>query len=231
VPLLDRLTDGLIALFGLEFDFDLDLTSESFSPINPFLSVGVRPTTSDLGPLEAAGVTHVVSCLESHEHAKVAFLQRHFQTLFLPARDGMTQDLSHAFPRFFDFADKAHDGRLLVHCQAGVSRSGTLATAWVMRTQQLSFFEAVTTVRKRRPRVLPNIGFASQLQRLEHELTQGARTAGVSSLARYLKEICAVPVELEVIQDMLEHHDYDAPTALRAIFGNEIPRVVQGARL
>jgi hypothetical protein len=51
-----------------------------------------------------------------------------------------------------------------------------------------------------------------------------------SSLAQYLHRICNAPVEIEVLQAALERQRYDAPTALRMIFGGEIPRVVQGVR-
>jgi hypothetical protein len=49
-------------------------------------------------------------------------------------------------------------------------------------------------------------------------------------LAQYLREICNAPVEIEVLQSALERHRYDAPEALRMIFGGDIPRVIQGVR-
>lgn len=116
-----------------------------------------------------------------------------------------------------------------MHCEAGVSRSGALATAWLMRAERLSFWTAVGRVRARRPRVLPNVGFASQLQALERRLGIAA-PPGPSSLARYLRTRCCVPAEIEVIDELLVQHEGHAPRALRALFGGEIPRVVQGAR-
>jgi hypothetical protein len=100
----------------------------------------------------------------------------------------------------------------------------------MMKTEGLSFFDALTRVRAKRIQVLPNIGFASQLQRLEHELRPESVSEAPSSLARYLHTICNAPVEIEVLQSALERHGFDAPTALRMIFGGEIPRVVQGVR-
>jgi hypothetical protein len=37
-------------------------------------------------------------------------------------------------------------------------------------------------------------------------------------------------VEIEVLQSALERHRYDAPAALKMIFGGDIPRVIQGVR-
>ena len=232
--MFDRLTKRLLALVGLDVDFSFDMRGEPFHLIDESVYVGSCPTPERVPQLEAAGITHVVSCLREDERAQVAFLSEHFHVLFLPMHDGMHEDIAAVFPAFFDFAsvvESTPGARLLVHCQAGVSRSGTLATALHMRSQRRSFFDAVTHVRTKRPAVLPNIGFASQLQALEHTLRPDARPPGVpSSLARYLREVCCVPAEVDVIQDMLERHHHHAPTAIRAIFGGEIPRVVQGVR-
>lgn len=232
--MLDRLTNRLLALLGLDVDFSFDMRGEPFHLIDDSVYVGACPSPEGVPRLEAAGITHVVSCLREDERAKVAFLSEHFQRLFLPVHDGMHEDIASVFPAFFDFAsvvERTPGARLLVHCQAGVSRSGTLATALHMRNQRKSFFDAVTHARSKRPAILPNIGFASQLQALERALHLDAGPPGLpSSLARYLREVCCVPAEVDVIQDMLDRHQGDAPKAIRAIFGGEIPRVVQGVR-
>jgi len=231
--LLDRLTDRALALLGL--DFALDLTEVPFHRITGHLHLGGRPTEATVPALREAGITHVVSCLPERLRGEVAFLEHSeapLQTTFYDLRDGIHADPSLHFPSFFATMEqtRACGGQLLVHCQLGVSRSATFATAWVMRSQQLRFFEAVQLVRARRPQVLPNIGFASQLQQLEHELV-GARTDGEpSSLARYLHEICQVPIERGVLDEALEQHGHDALASLTAIFGDELPRVIQGVR-
>lgn len=219
----------MLALLGLDLDFSIELRSRSFSPITETLYVGVRPEPDDLAELRGSGITHVVSCLEESRLATLELPG--FRTLPIAARDGMDEDLGAAFPRLFAFADGAQDAKLLVHCQAGVSRSATLATALLMKAEQRTFFDAFGRLRSKRREVLPNIGFASQLQRLEHALHPDLRERREpSSLARYLREVCQAPVEVELLQEVLARHDYDAPRALRAIFGGEIPRVVQGVR-
>lgn len=229
------LTDRLLATLGLEWDLTLALRRAPLSEITQTLFVGARPRRDDVTALEEVGITHVVSCLPEDERAAMAFLADRFRWLFVPARDGMDVDLASAFPEVFAFAAKAAEevvgARLLVHCEAGVSRSAALAIALVMASERMSFFDAFSRVRAARPEVLPNIGFASQLQRLEHTLRPGSRAAGgVSSLARYLTQVCNVPADIESLHEALERHDHDAPRAIRAIFGDDIPRVVQGVR-
>jgi hypothetical protein len=162
------------------------------------------------------------------------FLQKSFRHLFLGVHDGMQEDIGGAFSEFFDFAADAMasdpNAKLFVHCEVGVSRSATFVTALLMKTEALSFFDALCRVRSKRIQVLPNIGFASQLQRLEHELQPHSLNNDPSSLAQYLHRICNAPVEIGLLQSALERHRYDALTSLRMIFGDDIPRVIQGVR-
>jgi hypothetical protein len=168
------------------------------------------------------------------ERSQMAFLQQDFHHLFLGVHDGMHRDIAGMFSQFFDFAAAAAasdpKAKLFVHCEVGVSRSAALVIALLMKTEGMSFFDAFCRVRSKRFQVLPNIGFASQLQRLEHELQPRSVTRVPSSLAQYLHQICNAPVEIEVLQSALERHRYDAPAALRMIFGGDIPRVIQGVR-
>lgn len=233
---LGKLTNRARALLGLDLDFSLSVGRDPFNPIADDLYLGARPDRAQVPALMEAGITDVVSCLHENHRSKVAFLEEDFHPLFIPMRDGIHADIASAFPAFFDFVRAARQrharAKVLVHCEVGVSRSATLATALVMRRSRSRFFDAYCDVRAKRAEVLPNIGFASQLQRLEldmHPRADGDQS--VSSLARYLREVCRVPVEVDAIQSALHDHDYDALSAIEAIFGDEIPRVIQGVRL
>lgn len=226
----------LIGFLGLDFEFTFDIRRQALSEITDSLFVGSRPRVGDTAALKAAGITHVVSCLPEGERASVAFLCADFECLFVPLEDAIEADLSAALPEVFSFAAKATgadaQARILVHCEVGVSRSAAVAIALVMESEKRAFFDAFSRVRSKRPDVLPNIGFASRLQRLEHAMLPELRTRReVSSLARYLREICNTPADVALIQETLERHDFDAVAALRAIFADEIPRVVQGVRV
>ena len=228
-----QLAESLLSRLGIDLDFSVDLRRSFMSPIDDGLYLGARPDRKRVGELKEAGISHVVSCLTDDLRPKVAFLEDEFEHLFFGVHDGMDQDIAKCFAHLFDFAEAAAaepSAKMLVHCEVGVSRSATLVTALLMKTEELSFFDALTRVRSKRIQVLPNIGFASQLQRLEHELRPDSVNEAPSSLARYLHGICNAPVEIEALQSALERHDYDAPTALRMIVGGEIPRVVQGVR-
>ena len=59
--------------------------------------------------------------------------------------------------------------RVLVHCTQGISRSGAVVIAYVMRSLGLDYEAALSRVRARRAVVAPNPGFTDQL-RLWREL-------------------------------------------------------------
>ncbi|MCJ7538443.1 MAG: dual specificity protein phosphatase family protein [Desulfobacterales bacterium] len=232
--IFDKLLDIVLSPFALNIDSFEEVYGGLFSEITSNIYIGARPDEISVPELEKAGITHVVSCLNEEERSGVEFLEQDFEHLFLGVHDGMHEDIAAKFPQFFDFtANLTHcysNSKLFVHCGAGVSRSATLVIAQLMKLETKRFFDAYKSVRSRRSQVLPNIGFASQLQRLENDLLAEERTNSPSSLALYLHQVCNLPADVEVIQSALEQNSFDAVAATMAIFGGEIPRVMQGVR-
>jgi protein-tyrosine phosphatase len=55
-------------------------------------------------------------------------------------------------------------GRVLVHCRAGISRSVTVAAAYIMQKNHISSTKAIEQIRCARPVAWPNRGFRLTLQ-------------------------------------------------------------------
>lgn len=62
------------------------------------------------------------------------------------------------------FMDK---GNVLVHCNAGVSRSGAIVVSYVMKNKGLSYDDALAFLREKRKKVTPNTAFEKQLREWE----------------------------------------------------------------
>ena len=59
---------------------------------------------------------------------------------------------------------------MLVHCNAGVSRSAAIVIAYLMYSQHLNYQQAFDLVKSKRPAIRPNDGFVAELKQLQDDL-------------------------------------------------------------
>lgn len=65
---------------------------------------------------------------------------------------------------------KKHNGKVLVHCNAGVSRSTSVVIGYLIMICGFSFGEAYDLVKSKRSCIRPNDGFLKQLKKLQISL-------------------------------------------------------------
>ncbi|KAK1328367.1 hypothetical protein QTO34_011940 [Cnephaeus nilssonii] len=102
----------------------------------------------------------------------VSTLYEDIQYVQVPVADTPT---SHLCDFFDPIADHIHNvemkqGRTLLHCAAGVSRSAALCLAYLMKYHTMSLLEAHTWTKSCRPIIRPNSGFWEQLIHYEFQL-------------------------------------------------------------
>lgn len=184
--------------------------TEAVSLILPSLYLGPCSAASNKAFLTANSITHVLS-VGSTPAQKLEGVTYHRLSL----ADSPTSSISKVSDEACKVIDAAIqpkakggcNGRILVHCSAGISRSPTLVIAYLMKSRTMPLKAALGLVLKARPQVSPNPGFLQQLKRLEEELF-GTVTLDVDELPKTEKDKLA-----------LFENDISAP-------GDEKPQVV-----
>ncbi|TRY62162.1 hypothetical protein TCAL_03708 [Tigriopus californicus] len=139
---------------------------DGMTEIVPGLYVGSFRDSKDLRQLDIRKITHILSICDD---ARKIFKDKKY--LIIGAADSPKQDLAQYFPLCNDFIHPARirGGHVLIHCLAGISRSVTVAAAYLLSTvQTLNHQEALQAVRAARIVASPNIGFQKQLADFEH---------------------------------------------------------------
>ncbi|XP_022190435.1 dual specificity protein phosphatase 15 isoform X2 [Nilaparvata lugens] len=130
----------------------------------PGLYVGNYRDSKDASQLDRHNITHIVAI---HDAARKLHSDKHY--LCVMASDTPDQNLTQYFPLCNDFihAARLRGGNVLIHCLAGMSRSVTVAVAYIMSVTSLNWKEALKVVRVGRSVANPNFGFQRQLQEFE----------------------------------------------------------------
>lgn len=104
---------------------------------------GSAPSRDGYAALAAAGVTTVVDLrAEEDVHVDERLLaDLGIDLERIPIRDGQAPSAAKV-RRFIDVAEES-DGRVFVHCGAGVGRAGTMAAAWLVHTGSSGGLDAV----------------------------------------------------------------------------------------
>ncbi|XP_048378957.1 dual specificity protein phosphatase 1-B-like [Stegostoma tigrinum] len=136
--------------------------------ILPFLYLGSAYHSSQKETLQSLGITALLNVSSTCPN----YFEGTFQYKCIPVEDTHVADISAWFREAIDFIDsvKSRGGQVLVHCQAGISRSATVCLAYLIRTQRLPLEEAFDFVKQRRGVISPNFGFMGQLLQLETEV-------------------------------------------------------------
>nr|XP_056718446.1 dual specificity protein phosphatase 16 [Euleptes europaea] len=108
--------------------------------------------------------------------------------LRVPVNDSFCEKIFPWLDKSVDFIEKAKasNGRVLVHCLAGISRSATIAIAYIMKRMDMSLDEAYRFVKEKRPTISPNFNFLGQLLDFEKKIRKQTGQTGPFSKRKLL---------------------------------------------
>lgn len=142
------------------------------------LYVGNEAAARKKETLKQDGITHVLVVGNQ--------LRQHFPGEFvykaLDINDSPDTNISAYFEDCYVFIEDCIQkcGRVFVHCHLGISRSSTIAIAYLMRKYRFDYESAYKRVKDAHIDTQPNAGFITQLRKYQEYLNIPARTQGAS---------------------------------------------------
>lgn len=148
---------------GFVVDLKPDL---SVGQVLNWLFVSGQDVPCDARIMKTFGITHVLSLLPGFGLPEEVGGSVKQLSLEFYDEDGF--DLKGNFGKCLEFLSKVkrEGGKVLVHCNAGISRAPAVVIAYLRRGEGLSFEEAWEKVKEARPGMKPNVGFVKQLKEL-----------------------------------------------------------------
>mmetsp|Transcript_106521 Transcript_106521/g.299310 ORF Transcript_106521/g.299310 Transcript_106521/m.299310 type:complete len:196 (+) Transcript_106521:134-721(+) len=156
---------SLQQLLRLNFS-NIEPLSRGPAELLPHVCLGSADQARDLRVMRSLGITHVLNCAAWSVHTGASFYEPlgieydEFQ-----AEDTQGYNIFQHYSRMATIADAAAKakGRLLVHCEAGVNRSGTLCLAYYAMHTGTPLVASAEYCKAQRGRICTNPAFQLQL--------------------------------------------------------------------
>jgi protein-tyrosine phosphatase len=148
--------------------FSSKLSCEAPSELLPFLYLGSAQNAYNLDQLQQLNVKCIVNAAIEVE----SFYPEHFEYYKCNLMDDENADVSVYFEETYQFIEKARKSKrkILIQCFMGMSRSASIAIAYLMRAKKWSMKKAYSHVKKIRPIIDINTVFMYQLMQLEYNM-------------------------------------------------------------
>ncbi|XP_078272848.1 dual specificity protein phosphatase 16 [Rhinoraja longicauda] len=164
----------------------LAVTNTGPTRILPHLYLGCQRDVLNKELMQQIDVGYVLNA--SNTCPKPDFIpETHF--LRVPVNDSFSEKILPWLDKSVEFIEKAKasNGCVLVHCLAGISRSATIAIAYIMKRMDMSLDEAYRFVKEKRPTISPNFNFLGQLLDFEKGLKTRPGQTGMLSKFKLLQ--------------------------------------------
>ena len=146
---------------------NIEPVSQDPAEICPHLYLGSMHHARDRQMLVSLGITHVLNCAAESVKTGQQYYQQsgvnHYKEF--AAEDCKDYDVMQHFEEMLNFVNeaKAQGGKVFIHCEAGVNRSGSLCIAYAMVDQKMPLLASAMHCKERRGRICTNKAFQFQL--------------------------------------------------------------------
>jgi hypothetical protein len=126
--------------------------------IDEHVYIGDEDSARDIEVLQGLGITHI---LIAGSYMRAYLTNMNYKQL--PLEDSLEQNLTNYLSDALAYIENA-EGKVLVHCAAGISRSGSIIVAYLMKKNNTGFDTALSMARNKSSRIRPNPNFERQLR-------------------------------------------------------------------
>ncbi|CAG8491785.1 3992_t:CDS:2 [Rhizophagus irregularis] len=148
--------------------------------IPEFLFIGPEITTEEeVEALKNKGVRRILNMAFECEDF-LGLKEKFDRYLKLNVKDSVEEDVEKFLNIAVDFIERAQEDKapVYVHCKAGRSRSVTAVLAYLIKSHQWTLRQAYDYVTEHRSGICPNIGFVTELMRIEESVFGFKRNSG-----------------------------------------------------
>lgn len=142
----------------------------NISEITKNLYIGSIVTSIDTLQLGEIGITHIINCVSNSTNKWPKYTQiPGIQYLSIDMGSSKTAIIGNYIKKILCFINNAieNNGKILVHCVKGVSRSSSILIAYLMIMENYSFDYAFDLIKKERPICNPNENLINQLRNID----------------------------------------------------------------
>ena len=118
--------------------------------------------------LQQIGITHIISAIAGFEPP----FPENYNYLVVDALDSENSCIGESFEPCCQFIKEAivNNGKVLIHCMAGRSRSASIVGAYLIKEFGMNTDRAIAAMQNRRSIVQPNSAFVNQLKDFYNEM-------------------------------------------------------------
>ena len=154
--------------------------------IKDFLYISGYKTASTISDLQKLQITNIINC--SGDLCENLYFSG-INYLTLNIRDNVSENIECLFFKCINYISetKEKNGRVLIHCYKGVSRSVSIIISYLIFLHKWNYDEAFDFVQLKRPIANPNIGFYLQLKTFHKRITLDEDRLEIFSVSHFSK--------------------------------------------
>ena len=144
-------------------------TSQISTIIDSFLYLGSQYSTRT-DTISEIKITHIISIGCDPLYSNLDVTNYKYDIEDNGDKNNMTLFFTKVIPEIHEIMNKClnQHQKVLVHCQAGMSRSAIVIITWLMKYQNMDYDKAYKFVKERRPVISPNISFVEYVKQMKY---------------------------------------------------------------